>query len=71
MKLKFKVMFKNGKTKSYKTTSMSNSECEDRKDYFQSFFKEMFKENVDGNFVVKDSIIRCSDISSVKISYTL
>jgi hypothetical protein len=64
-------MFKNGKTKSYKSKWASNTECEKVKEHYENYFKNIFRENIDGNFAVKNNFIRCSDISSIKISYTL
>lgn len=71
MKLKFKIIFKNGKIKTYKSYNMSYEDCENKKESFIALFKQTFKENIDAHLTIKNNVIRCSDISSIKISKSL
>ncbi len=71
MKVKFTVLYNNGKTRKYKTAFTSLKECRKIKSHYISFFEEAFKENISGELHICNSIIKITDISSVKIKIGL
>jgi len=71
MKIKYKVMFKNGKVKTYKSKHVSCKECKNGIIESNEFWKECFKKNHDGYFTIQKNILRISDVSSIRVSKTL
>jgi hypothetical protein len=71
MKLKFIIMFKNGKIKTYKTKYMNDEECKENEKKYKEFFQQAFQGDISGYFTVKEYTIRISDISSINIKKVL
>lgn len=65
MKVKFKVLFKNGKTKVYKSGYEENLN-KFREDVINTLSLAL-KEDVSGKLTVGNNIIRFSDISAIQI----
>jgi len=71
-KLKFKVLFKSGIKKSYKSKSFSSyKQCKSNKEEYISFFKVCFRDDKDGQLNIGNNIIRTSDVSAVTIKITI
>jgi len=71
MRVKFKILFNSGTSKTYKSANTSYDNCEKLKQEYCDFFKKVYKENDDASFTVRNNIIRLKDTSSVKISVIL
>lgn len=65
MKLKFKILFKNGKTKVYKSKHIKN--CDEKIEELIETTKTALHNDISGKITVYNNIIRYSDISAIQI----
>lgn len=70
MRIRFKVMFNNGKIRSYYSPIITYKQAKEQRVKFKDFFDVAFKEGHTGSLCVRDYIIRVSDISNVHMKIT-
>lgn len=70
-RVKFRVMYKNGRIESYKSGRVPLKDARRTRDNFKGYFKVYFNGNEDAHVIVKDTVIRVKDISSIEITVGL
>ena len=64
-RINMKVLFNNGKSKTYRSYFTNFKECKKLKQKYINLFQKGFAENIKGYFIVKNDVIRLKDISAI------